>query len=276
MSIASHPHPLVPAVVILCGGKGTRLREETEFRPKPMVEVGGKPILWHIMKHYAHYGVRRFVLALGYKGHLIKDWFLRYEERARDVSVTLGSKPSVTIHQPTATHEEDGWQVTMVDTGEETLTGARVLRAAQKYLSGERFFLTYGDGLSDVDLYALTAQHERLKTLVTVTGVRPPARFGELLCKGDLVSEFSEKSQTHESYINGGFFLCEPAMLDYLRDDEQCTLEREPLERLASDGQLGVYRHDGFWQCMDTQRDHQYLESLSRTAHPPWQTWRQK
>lgn len=264
----------VQSVVILCGGKGTRLREETEFRPKPMVEIGGKPILWHIMKHYSHFGVTRFVLALGYKGHHIKDWFLRYEERVRDVTVTLGSKPSVQLHQRSATHEEDGWQVTLADTGEDTMTGARVLRAASRYLPNERFFLTYGDGVSDVDLHQLTAQHEKLKTLATVTGVRPPARFGELLCTGDLVSEFSEKSQTHESYINGGFFLCEPGMLRYLCDDESCTLERDPLERLAQDGQLGVYRHNGFWQCMDTQRDHQYLESLSKTPQPPWQLWK--
>jgi glucose-1-phosphate cytidylyltransferase len=263
----------VSTAVILCGGKGTRLREETEFRPKPMVEIGGKPILWHIMKHYAHHGVTRFVLALGYKGHLIKDWFLRYHERANDLTVTLGARASVLVHPRESRHGEEGWQVTLADTGDETMTGARVLRAVTRYLPRERFFLTYGDGVSDVDLHALAAQHKRLGTIATVTGVRPPARFGELLCTGDLVSEFSEKSQTHEAYINGGFFLCEPQMIEYLTDDERCTLEREPLERLARDGQLAVYRHGGFWQCMDTQRDHQYLESLCRAGTPPWQLW---
>jgi glucose-1-phosphate cytidylyltransferase len=265
----------VPAVVILCGGKGTRLREETEFRPKPMVEVGGRPILWHIMKHYAQHGARRFVLCVGYKGEQIKDWFLRFDERSSDVTVTLGTKRSVTVHasERDAAHDAEGWQVTLADTGEDTLTGARVHRAVRRHLRDERFFLTYGDGVSDVDLGALTAQHERLGTAITVTGVRPPARFGELLCDGDRVTEFSEKPQTHESRINGGFFLCEPRFVNYLRDDPACTLEREPLERAARDNELGIYRHDGFWQCMDTLRDHQYLEALWRQQNAPWKTW---
>ncbi len=260
-----------PAVVILCGGKGTRLREETEFRPKPMIEVGGRPILWHIMKHFAQHGARRFVLCLGYKGEQIKDWFLRYDERSRDVTVTLGSRRAVTVHQDS--HDAEGWQVTLVDTGEHALTGARVARAARKYLQGQRFFLTYGDGVSDVDLGALSALHERTKTAITVTGVRPPARFGELICEGDLVREFSEKPQTHESRINGGFFLCEPRFVDYLREDDGCTLEREPLERAARDSELSVHRHDGFWQCMDTMRDLQMLEALWQKGAAPWKTW---
>jgi glucose-1-phosphate cytidylyltransferase len=263
-------------VVILCGGKGTRLREETEFRPKPLVEIGGRPILWHIMKHFAKYGARRFILCLGYKGALIKDWFLRFDERARDVTVTLGSRRAVTVHSTLhaeESHEAEGWEVTLADTGEETLTGARVHRAVSRYAPGERFFLTYGDGVSDVDLLALRAQHARLGTAITVTGVHPPARFGELLCEGDLVREFSEKPQTRESRINGGFFLCEPRFLSYVSDEERCTLEREPLERAARDGALGVYRHDGFWQCMDTLRDHQYLDALWRAGNAPWKTW---
>lgn len=260
-----------PPVVILCGGKGTRLREETEFRPKPMVEIGGRPILWHIMKHFARYGARRFVLCLGYKGEQIKDWFLRYDERSRDVTVTLGRHRAVSVHRDE--HDAEGWQVTLADTGEHAMTGARVLRAVTRYLRGERFFLTYGDGVADVDLRALRAQHERLGTAVTVTGVRPPARFGELLCEGDRVREFSEKPQTHEARINGGFFLCEPRFIEYLRDDDACTLEREPLERAARDNELGVYRHDGFWQCMDTMRDLQLLEALWQKGAAPWRTW---
>jgi glucose-1-phosphate cytidylyltransferase len=258
-------------VVILCGGKGTRLREETEFRPKPMVEIGGRPILWHIMKHFAKHGSKRFVLCLGYKGEQIKDWFLRYDERSRDVTVTLGRARSVTVHQEE--HDAEGWSVTLADTGEHALTGARVRRAVTKYLRNERFFLTYGDGVSDVDLAALTAQHERSGVAITVTGVRPPARFGELITDGEIVREFSEKPQTHEARINGGFFLCEPSFVEYLSSDDQCTLEREPLERVARDGKLGMYRHDGFWQCMDTLRDLQMLEGLWQKGSPPWKTW---
>jgi glucose-1-phosphate cytidylyltransferase len=261
-------------VVILCGGKGTRLREETEFRPKPMVEIGGRPILWHIMKHYAAHGARRFVLCLGYKGEQIKDWFLRYDERSRDVTVTLGSARSVVVHKGEGdAHDAEGWQVTLADTGEHAMTGARVLRAVSRHLRGQRFFLTYGDGVSDVDLRALRAQHERLGVAVTVTGVRPPARFGELLCDGDRVREFSEKPQAHEARINGGFFLCEPRFTELLADEDGCTLEREPLERAAREGELGIFRHDGFWQCMDTLRDHQYLESLWQRGSAPWKTW---
>ncbi|MDP3278175.1 MAG: glucose-1-phosphate cytidylyltransferase [Deltaproteobacteria bacterium] len=263
-----------PLAMILCGGRGTRLREETEFRPKPMVEIGGRPIVWHIMKHYATYGVRRFVLCLGYKGSMIKDWFLRYEERSRDVTVTLGKSRAVLLHDSDGhAHDEDGWEITLADTGEDAMTGARVAKAAKRHAAGQRFFLTYGDGVSDVNLHALRAQHERSGATVTVTGVRPPARFGELICTGDRVREFSEKPQTQESRINGGFFMCEPEILSYVHERDDCTLEREPLEALAKANALGIHRHDGFWQCMDTLRDHQYLESLWRQGSAPWKTW---
>jgi glucose-1-phosphate cytidylyltransferase len=254
-------------VLILCGGKGTRLREETEFKPKPMVEIGGRPILWHIMKSFAAHGLDEFVLCLGYKGERIKEYFLNYDALSRDCTVTLGPRGGVSFHGDGG---EAGWRVTLANTGEEAMTGARVLRAASRYVQAERFVVTYGDGVSDVDVRRLLAFHREHGRMATVTGVRPPARFGELITEGDLVREFSEKPQAHEARINGGFFVFERAFLRYLEDDDGCTLERAPLERLARDGQLAIYRHDGFWQCMDTLRDVQYLESLWRSGRAPW------
>lgn len=255
--------------LILCGGMGTRLREETEYRPKPMIEIGGRPILWHIMKMYAAFHHTEFVVCLGYKGEKIKEYFLHYEAMHNDFTVELGRRSAVTYHDR---HTEDGWKVTLADTGIQTMTGARI-KLASRYLTGDRFMVTYGDGVSDVDLDALLAFHRQQGTLATVTGVRPSSRFGELLNDGRLVTQFSEKPQTHHGLINGGFFIFERAFLDYLTDSPDCVLEREPLERLAADGQLAVYHHEGFWQCMDTYRDFQQLNQLWESGEPRWRRW---
>jgi glucose-1-phosphate cytidylyltransferase len=256
-------------VMILCGGMGSRLREETEVRPKPMVEIGGRPILWHIMKTYAVHGFTDFVICLGYKGEKIKEYFLNYESMNNDFTVELGRRESISFHQG---HNENGWRVTLVDTGYQTATGGRIKRAS-KYLAGDRFMLTYGDGVSNVDLRRLLAFHQAQGTLATVTGVHPASRFGELLVTGERVRQFSEKPQTHEGLINGGYFVLERGALDYLTDDPGCTLEREPLEKLAAAGQLSVYRHDGFWQCMDTYRDYQLLNQLWESGGAEWKQW---
>jgi glucose-1-phosphate cytidylyltransferase len=255
-------------VVILCGGLGTRLRDETEFRPKPMVEVAGRPLLWHIMKIYARFGHTEFVLALGYKGEVIRQYFLDYDRWTRDVTVRLGGEPKLTFHGPAA----EPWTVTLVDTGANAMTGTRVKRI-ERYIPDDTFMLTYGDGVADVDLDALLAFHHRHGRLGTVTGVRPASRFGELLTHGTRVVEFSEKpSTTGGGYINGGFFVFDRGVFGYLSDDDGCVLEREPLERLAKDAQLEVFRHDGYWQCMDTPRDLQHLhEAWQRGA--PWKVW---
>jgi glucose-1-phosphate cytidylyltransferase len=255
--------------MILCGGMGTRLREETDRRPKPMVEIGGRPILWHIMNLYAFHGHRDFVLCLGYKGHQIKDYFLNYEAHQSDLTVELGRQKSVTYHN---SHAEAGWRVTLAETGLQTQTGARVKRAS-RYIEGDRFLLTYGDGVSDLDINALVAFHDAHGTIGTVTGVRPSSRFGELLTEGERVVQFSEKPRTHSGLINGGFFVFDRRILDYLTDDEDCVLEREPLERLAADGQLSVYQHEGFWHCMDTAKDLEHLNGMWGSGRAPWKVW---
>jgi glucose-1-phosphate cytidylyltransferase len=257
-------------VVILCGGQGTRLREETEVRPKPMVEIGGRPILWHIMKLYAHHGLSEFVLCLGYKGYIIKDFFLNYEARMKDVTVRLGNLPAVKFHNG---HDEDGWTVTMAETGETAMTGARV-RRARRYLDDGTFCLTYGDGLADVNIKDLIRFHRSHGKLGTVTGVRPPGRFGELELAGERVAGFAEKRQVTEGFINGGFFVFEREFVErYLDDDDDLTLEREPLQHLAADGQLMVYQHDGFWQPMDTYREWKLLEDSWDSGRAPWKVW---
>jgi glucose-1-phosphate cytidylyltransferase len=256
-------------VMILCGGLGTRLREETEIRPKPMIEIGGRPILWHIMKSYAVQGFTEFIVCLGYKGERIKEYFLDYEAMNNDFTVELGRRQSIEFHHH---HEEHGWRVTLADTGYSTMTGGRVRRAA-KYLTGDRFMLTYGDGVSNVDLRRLLDFHLQQRTLATVTGVHPASRFGELLVSGERVRQFSEKPQTHDGVINGGFFVLERGALEYLSDDAGCILEGEPLERLAAAGQLSVYRHEGFWQCMDTYRDYQQLNQLWESGGAEWKRW---
>lgn len=258
--------------IILCGGRGTRLREQTDVRPKPMVEIGGRPILWHIMKFYAHYGITEFILCLGYKGYVIKEYFLNYGAMNSDFTVHLGEKKDIQYHA--RAHSEDGWKVTLVDTGEDTMTGARVLRAS-RYLDDNpsTFCVTYGDGVADLNLRAALAFHRSHGRLATVTGVRPLSRFGELTIGGDRVVAFSEKPQMGTGMINGGFFLFEPDFLQHLSDDPACGLERAPMETCATAGQLYVYEHKGFWQCMDTFRDLQVLEGLWQDGNAPWKVW---
>lgn len=254
-------------VFVLCGGLGTRLREETEVRPKPMVPIGGRPILWHIMRAYARHGFRRFVLCLGYKADVIKAYFLNYASMNSDFTVELKTN-SLTVHS--IDHEED-WQVTLADTGELAMTGARVARAAARYLGdAPQFAVTYGDGLTDANLGDEYRFHLAQKRIGTVLGVNPPSRFGELKVDGPRVQEFSEKPDFADSWINGGYFFFQRAFLGYLSPHESCVLEREPLAHLARDGQLSICMHRGFWACMDTQRDREHLEKLWATGRAPW------
>jgi glucose-1-phosphate cytidylyltransferase len=259
--------------VILCGGQGTRLREQTEFRPKPMVEIGGRPILWHIMKLYAFHGVTEFILCLGYKGQVIKEYFLNYQAMNCDFTVDLGRREGIHLHGASSTDE--GWRVTLVDTGENAMTGARVARAA-KYLTpdDETFMVTYGDGLSNVNLRAVLEFHREHGKLATLTGVRPSGRFGELVYEGSRVVSFAEKPQVGQGLVNGGFFCFQRQFLDYLSESPDCTLERTPLEACAADGQLHVFEHSGYWQCMDTYRDWQALEAQWQSGNAPWKVWR--
>jgi len=258
-----------PPVVILCGGKGTRLREETGIRPKPMVEIGGKPILWHIMKHYSHYGFDRFILALGYRGDYIKNWFYHYRIAASDFTITLDPSAEPKIH---GTADKDAWEITCVDTGEETLKGGRIKRL-EPFIDSGRFHLTYGDGVSDIDIAALDDYHTSHDSLGTVSAVRPPSRFGEMIIDGDLVKCFEEKSQLASGIINGGYFVFDRGFLDYLTPAIDCDLEFGALQHLASGGQLRARRHDGFWQCMDNVRERDYLDSLWSENRAPWKVW---
>jgi glucose-1-phosphate cytidylyltransferase len=253
-------------VVILCGGMGTRLSELTEIRPKPMIEIGDQPVLWHIMKTYAAFGFREFVLALGYKGEFIKDYFINYRCRAHSLTIHLGTG-DVTMHGG----ECEDWTVHLLDTGGRTLTGGRVKRAAQ-FVGDRPFLLTYGDGVCNLNILDLIALHRRQGKLATVTAVRPPARFGGISFDGELVASFEEKPQIGEGWINGGYFVLEPAVADYIEGDDTIW-EREPMEKLAAEGQLSAHRHDGFWQCMDTLRDVQLLEALWRKDAAPWKNW---
>jgi glucose-1-phosphate cytidylyltransferase len=254
-------------VFVLCGGLGTRLREETEVRPKPMVPIGSRPILWHIMRSYARHGFRRFVLCLGYKAEVIKSYFLNYASMNSDFTVELKTN-DLAVHS--IDHDQD-WQVTLADTGELTMTGARVARAAEKYLGGApRFAVTYGDGVTDANLAEELEFHLAQGRIGTVLGVNPPSRFGELKVEGACVQEFSEKPDFADSWINGGYFFFQREFLPYLSKEEGCVLEREPLIRLARDGQLGIHRHRGYWACMDTQRDREQLEKLWASGKAPW------
>lgn len=257
-------------VVILCGGQGTRLREQTEVLPKPMVEIGGRPILWHIMKTYAHFGLNEFVLCLGYKGHIIKEYFVNYDLRTTDFDLRLGDKSSINVLRD---NDESDWRVSLIETGEQAMTGARVFRVKDQ-LNNEAFCLTYGDGLGSVDIRALLEFHKKHGKLATVTGVRPPGRFGELELEGDQVVAFAEKPQVTQSFINGGFFVLEPAFIErYLADDDDLTLEREPLQNVAADGELMMFPHTGFWQPMDTFREWKMLEALWDGGEAPWKMW---
>lgn len=259
----------LPPVVILCGGMGTRLREETEFRPKPMVMVGPRPILWHIMKHFAHYGHRRFVLCLGYKGEVIKDYFFRYHLMTGDVTVSLGAQPQFELH---AGPPAEDWRVSLIDTGPATLKGGRLKRAAP-WIEHDRFLVTYGDGVADVDVRQLLAFHRRHGRLATVTGVRPRSAFGELQAREGRVISFVEKPQIASSQINGGYFVFERAVLDRLTTDEDCDLESGLLDKLAAEGELMMYQHEGSWACMDTLRDASYLNQLWKSGKAFWRVW---
>lgn len=252
--------------VILCGGLGTRLSEETVLKPKPMVEIGGMPVLWHIMKLYAAHGVNEFVLALGYKGEVIKDFFVNYRYRSRSLTVEL-KKGHVTVHQG----DSEDWTVHLLDTGLNTQTGGRLKRAAQ-FIGNEPFLATYGDGVASLDIRGLLAMHRQSGRLATVTAVRPPARFGSMIFDGDLVTRFEEKPQAGEGWINGGFFVLQPEVGSYIEEDSTLW-ERGPMEKLAADGQLAAYRHNGFWQCMDTLRDVRLLEMLWQENRAPWKVW---
>lgn len=253
-------------VAILAGGVGSRLAEETEVKPKPMVEIGGYPILWHIMMHYAHYGFNEFAIALGYKGEIIKKYMVDYCSLNSDLTVNLATGR---VEMDAASQLD--WTVRLVDTGVKTQTGGRIKRLAP-YIGNETFMLTWGDGVSNVNLHELLSFHRSHGKLATMTAVRPPARFGHLDLNGNQIVEFSEKPQTREGWINGAFFVLEPEVFDYI-DNDGTHFEREPLERLAHEGQLMAYFHDDFWQCMDTLRDKKLLQTLWDEGTPPWKTW---
>jgi len=270
-------------VVILCGGRGTRLGAETEIRPKPMVEIGEKPILWHIMKYYAHFGHKDFILCLGYKGEIIKDYFLNYEAIENDVTVELGKQGAagtsgsagaaltgaVTYH---SSHAEEGWRVTLASTGLDANTGARVKRV-EKYIQGDEFLLTYGDGVSDVDLGALVEFHRTSGKIAAVTAVHPPARFGELRIVEGKAEVFSEKPQTSAGLVNGGFMAADRKLFGVLSADAGCSLEHDGLGKLADDGELAAFEHRGFWQCVDTVRELTVLRELWDSGRAPWKVW---
>lgn len=252
--------------VILAGGMGTRISEESHIRPKPMIEIGGKPILWHIMKMYSHFGIHSFVVCLGYKGYMIKEYFANYFLHMSDVTFDM-ARNQMEVHQRHA----EPWTVTLVDTGEGTQTGGR-LKRVQSYVGGSTFFLTYGDGVSDVAMDKLLKHHRNQKTIATVTAIQPLGRYGSLGIVGSKVTNFHEKPPGDGSWINGGFFVLEPGIFDYLEGD-QTSFEGAPLERLAADGQLTAYQHRGFWQAMDTMRDKTQLEKLWETGKSPWKMW---
>jgi glucose-1-phosphate cytidylyltransferase len=254
-------------VALLAGGMGTRLVEETEFRPKPLVEIGGMPILWHIMMHYDHYGFNEFVVALGYKGVEIKKWMTNYTLMTNNLTVKTGSDETI-LHSDA---RRTDWTVDLIETGIKTQTGGRIKRL-KPWLGNSTFMLTWGDGISNVNLNELVAFHRSHGKLATVTAVRPPARFGHFEFDGDQVARFSEKPQAAEGWINGAFFVLEPQIFDYIEGDDT-QWEKQPMERLAADGQLMAYKHKDFWQCMDTMRDKDLLEAIWNEGAPPWRTW---
>jgi glucose-1-phosphate cytidylyltransferase len=255
-------------VVILAGGLGTRLSEETTIRPKPMVEIGGRPILWHIMKIYSHFGFHDFIVCLGYKGYLIKEYFANYTLHMSDVTIDIKNNRTTTHH-----NLSEPWKISLIDTGDTTMTGGRVKRI-QPYVGDEPFMLTYGDGVSDVHIGDLLRFHAKKKKIGTITTIRPPGRFGAVqIQQDDTITSFLEKPQGDGGYINGGFFVFEPALFDYLSDDAT-ILERDPLESLARSGQLAAFRHNGFWYAMDTLRDKNYLETEWATGKAPWKLWK--
>ena len=257
--------------VILCGGYGTRIRDVSDNLPKPMIPVGRYPILWHLMKYYASFDHKEFILCLGYKGQVIKEFFLNYEAQTRDCTVTLGAQKSIEFHTE---HEETEWRVTLADTGPDAMTGARLRKVCNYIGDDEHFMLTYGDGLGNVDLDQVVAFHKKHGRILTVTGVRPPGRFGELMNSPEgLVTEFNEKPQATGGRISGGFFVCRREIFDYLDDREDLVFELEPMRKLVKDAEMMVYAHEGFWQPMDTYRDYTYLNSLVEKGKAPWMKW---
>ena len=257
-------------VIILCGGMGTRLREETEYKPKPMVEIGGKPILWHILKQYAHFGINEFILALGYKGNYIRDYFINYYRYNSDFTVDLSNNGDIQVHSRPV---EEEWKLTLVETGEETMTGYRT-KCAGKYITDDNFMLTYGDAVSNVNIEQLLLFHQEQNTIGTVTGVYPPSRFGDLVIENNFVKSFKEKLKDTRitNPINGGYFVFKKEFLDLIPDGEDIDLEKIPMEILTSRKQLSIYRHEDFWQCMDTYRDYQQLNK-SWKENPAWKIW---
>ena len=254
--------------MILCGGQGTRMREETEYRPKPLVEIGGRPILWHIMKLYAHFGYSDFILCLGYRGSMIKEYFLQYEAMNNDFTISLGQSGQIEFHDE---HREQGLRVTLADTGLLTMTGGRIQKAA-RYIDQDTFMLTYGDGVADVDLKKIVAFHHAHGRLATLTAMRPTSRFGMLELSADgCVQRFTEKPRM-DGWASAGFFVLNRRVLDYL-DGPQCIFEKSPLERLAAEQQLVAYQHEGFFFAMDTFREYQYLNELWESGHAPWKVW---
>jgi glucose-1-phosphate cytidylyltransferase len=256
-------------VVILCGGMGTRLREETEYKPKPMVEIGGKPILWHIMKIYSNFGFNDFILCLGYKGEMIKNYFYNYEILNNDFTVELGNYKHLEIH---SNHKEQGWRVTLADTGRMALKGSRI-KKIEKYVNGDLLMLTYGDGVANINLNDLLSFHKEHGRIGTVTGVRPPSRFGEMIIKDKRVISFTEKPQVSEGLINGGFFVFNRKIFDYLSEDDNCDFEIGPLEQLAEDGELMIYELKREWACMDILRDREHLNKQWQSGKAFWKTW---
>ena len=254
-------------VIILCGGQGTRLREETEFKPKPMVEIGGKPILWHIMKLYSHYGYKEFILALGYKGDVIRDYFLNYKFYNNDFTIKLENENNVIFH---TRNDEKDWEVTLVETGADSMTGHRT-KLCEKYICEDDFMLTYGDAVSDLDISELVKFHKKQNTIGTVTGVFPPSRFGDISVEGNYVIKFKEKilDVENQTPINGGFFVFKKEFFSVLDGRKDLVLETEPMDTLVGKKQLSVYKHKGFWQCMDTYRDNQLLNDMWKT-NPLW------
>lgn len=255
-------------IVILCGGLGTRLKEETEFRPKPMVHIGNRPILWHIMKIYAHYGFKDFILALGYKGDMIKEYFQNYELMNNDVTIELGKPENRIIHQ---NHGEVGWRVTLANTSQHALKGAR-LKQVERYIDGDEFMMTYGDGVGNIDIPSLLEFHRSHGKIATITGTIPTSRFGELLIEKNNTASFIEKPKSC-SLVNGGFFVFNRAIFNYLTDDDSCDLEYGILEKLSQEGQIKIYRHNGFWACMDTFRDMEHLNKLWDEKKAEWKIW---
>jgi len=258
-------------VVILCGGQGTRLREETEYRPKPMVPIGRNPILWHIMKTYAHYGHKEFIICLGYKGEMIKEYFRNYLWNTCDVTFALGQDRKLIFHDH---HNEEDWTVTLADTGEDSKTAYRVKLVQQYIPQGESFLLTYGDGLGTIDVNASIEAHQKAGKVCTISAVHPAGRFGTLrIADQGKIHLFSEKPQFEEAYVNGGYMVCDHRMFGYLPDDPQMMLERKPMDDLARDGELHAFRHEGFWQPMDTYQEMQYLNKLWADDKAPWKIW---